>query len=628
MGRVWVLTRLVPAFVVMLIVAAGAAGLMAGPAAAKDFSITKVSVDAQVLPNGDVRVSDTRTLDFSGAFHFVYWNLATKGTDGIAVQGALGPAAGAPAETVPYEPSTSSVTGVPTGETGTYIVETSADTVTVQLNFDLTDAAASFTVNYVAKGAAKRFTDTAQLYWQFIGADTAVAQKDVTVTVHLPSGVRRDQVRAWAHGPLWGTVTIQPDASVVMKVDPLPAQTFVEGRILFPAAALSAAPEQPGAKLAEALAQEKRFADEANRSRLWARVKVGLWGLLGVGVPLLALILVVILYVRHGREPRTQFQAPYLRDIPTPPLPPALVAFIWRMGSVGSEDVTATLLDLVNRKVIDLERIVVEKRSLLGHSDATTYKLTLHDDRLGELLNYERDLCTFLFHEMADGDELVLSDLKDIAKKRRSAFAEGFAAWKRKVEKEGERRGYLDPRADRMAFIGSAVAFVAIVAAAAAAVFSGFWWFFAGAAVGVALIFVARIIKRRSQEAAELHAQYAALERYLKDFGRLDEKPPDAIVLWEQFLIYAVVFGIADTVTKAMTLKVPEVVNDPAFRTPYLLWWGVPGGGGLSAFTEMHRSFGEAVSVATSSSSSASGGGGGFSGGGGGGGGGGGFGAG
>ena len=125
------------------------------------------------------------------------------------------------------------------------------------------------------------------------------------------------------------------------------------------------------------------------------------------------------------------------------------------------------------------------------------------------------------------------------------------------MEKEGEQRGYLDPQADRMAFTASAFAFVAMVAAGAAAIFSGFWWFFLGIPVGLVLIFVARAVKRRSQEAAELHAQYAALERYLKDFGRLDEKPPDAIVLWEQFLIFAVVFGIADQVAKAMTVKMP-----------------------------------------------------------------------
>ena len=614
-------------FVLLVTLAAGAAGLTAGPAAAKSFSISRIRVDAQVMPNGNVRVTDTRTLDFSGTYHFVYWDLATKGSSGIVIKGASGPANGDPATVVPYDYSQSAAVGAASGEYQTYAVRPGA-VVTVQLNFEVSDASASFTVEYLLKGAAKKFTDTAQLYWQFIGADTAVESKDVAVTVQLPDGVAKDQVRAWAHGPLWGTVTIQPDASVVMKVDPLPAETFVEGRILFPASALPQAPQQPGAKLKEALAAERAWADQANRDRWWARVKVLLWGVLGVGFPLASLVLLLVLYFTFGREPKPRFQAQYLRDLPEPHLPPALVAFVWRMGSVGSTDVSATLLDLIDRKVIDLERVVVVEDGFFKDREKVTYKLTLHDERLEGLMEHERQLCTFLFHQMADGDELVLSELKTIAQTHRSSFAKGFQTWKHKVEKEGERRGYLDARADRMAFMASAWAFVALVAAGAAAVFSGFWWFFAGVPVCIVVILVARVVKRRSPEAAELHAQYAALERYLKDFGRLDEKPPDAVVLWEQFLVYAVVFGIADEVTKAMTVKVPEVVSDPAFRTPYLLWWGMPGdGAGLSAFSEIHDSFTSAVAVATSSSSSGSGGGGGFSGGGGGGGGGGGFGA-
>jgi len=621
-------TRLLVLLLALLLLAAGAAGLAAGPAAAKSFTITSVRVDAQVMPNGDLRVTDSRTLDFSGNFHFVYWDLATEGSSEIIVRGASGPAAGDPATTVPYELSQYAIVGMASGEVGTFNVDPGAGVVTVQLNFDVTDATAVFTVEYVAKGAAKKFTDTAQLYWQFIGADTAVESRDVSVTVHLPDGVTKDQVKAWAHGPLWGTVSIEPDASVLMTVDPLPANTFVEGRILFPADALPRAKQQPGAKLEEALAEEQRWADEANRDRLWARVKVVLWVVLGAGFPLAAIVLIILLYFRYGREPKPQFQAQYLRDLPQPHLPPALAAFIWNMGSVGSDEVTATLLDLVNRKVIDLERVVVVKDGFFKDSEQVTYKLTLHDDRLEELLDYERQLCKFLFHQMADGNELVLSELKEIAKTHRTSFAKGFQTWKSKVEKEGEKRGYLDAKADRMAFVASAWAFVAIVAAGVAGIFSGFWWFFLGIPVGIVLIFVARAVKRRSVEAAELHAQYEALQRYLKDFGRLDEKPPDAVALWEHFLIFAVVFGIADQVTKAMTVKVPDVVNDPAFRTPYLLWWGMPGdAAGLSAFSEIHESFSSAVSVATSSSSSGSGGGGGFSGGGGGGGGGGGFGA-
>ena len=444
-------------------VAAGAAALTAGPAAAKDFSITSVAVDAQVMPNGDVRITDTRTLDFSGIYHFVYWDLSTKGADAIEVLGASGPSSTDPSVTVPYKFSDSAIVGGATGTFETYAVEDRGSVVRVQLNFELGDATATFSVRYVAKGAAKRFTDTAQLYWQFVGAETAVESRDVSVTVHLPQGVTSDQVRAWAHGPLYGTVTIEPDASVVMKVDPLPAYTFVEGRILFPAAALSKAPQQPGAKLAEALAEEKRLADEANRSRLWARIKVGLWGVLGVGVPIVALVLVLVLYFRFGREPKTRFQAQYLRDFPQPQLPPALAAFIWRMGSVGSDDVTATLLDLVNRKVIDLERVTVQEDGLFGPRTRppTSSPCTRSVSRSCSSSNGSS--CKFLFHQMADGNELVLSELKDVAKTHRTSFAKGFQTWKNKVEKEGERRGYLDPQADRMAFAASAFAFVALV---------------------------------------------------------------------------------------------------------------------------------------------------------------------
>ena len=619
-----------PLLVVILVAlaAAGAAGFWAGPAAAKDFTITDVNIDAQVLPNGDLRVTDTRTLAFFGTYHFVYWDLSTKGSTGIKVTGASGPDPGNPYQTAPYKPSAVPVVGTSTGEVGTYSTADQGSNVRVQLNFEFGDATTPFSVHYTALGAARRYTDIAELYWQFVGSDTAVPSQHVRVTVHLPAGVTHDQVRAWAHGPLSGNVSIEPDGSVVMTVDPLPASTFVEGRILFPAAALSKAAPAGGVHLATALAAEKKWADEANRSRLWARVKLALWSVVGAGLPVVALVLVVILYFKYGREPKPQFQAQYLREIPQPPLPPALVGFIWHMGSVARDGVTATLLDLVYRKVIDLEKVSVEKPHLFGKGEAVSYKLTLHDEKLGELLPYEEQLVTFLFHEIAGGSTLVLSDLKELAKTHRTAFAKGYSAWTSKVTEEGEQRKFLDAQADRMAFTGAAFAFVGAVGAGAAAILSGGFWFFLGIPVCVVLVFVARAIKRRSQEAAELYAQYAALERFLKDFGRLQEKPPEAVALWEQFLVYAVTFGIADQVVKDMAIKIPEVVDDPAFRTSYYVWFAVPGdGGGLSAFNEIHQSFNQAVSVAISSSSSGAGGGGGFSGGGGGGGGGGGFGA-
>jgi hypothetical protein len=79
--------------------------------------------------------------------------------------------------------------------------------------------------------------------------------------VDLPDDVARDQVRAWAHGPLWGEVTLEPDARVVLTVDPLPERTFVEGRILFPATALPEAPLAGGPREQAVLEEEQRRAE-------------------------------------------------------------------------------------------------------------------------------------------------------------------------------------------------------------------------------------------------------------------------------------------------------------------------------------------------------------------------------
>jgi uncharacterized membrane protein len=609
----------------VVLLAAGLAGLAAGPAAAKSYSITDVAIDASVQPNGDVTVHEARTLAFSGSYHYVYWEYDEKGSNGIRVTGASGPVDSSGTRS-PYTLSTGSVAGVP-GTPGTYGVEETTGGVRVQLNFALADTTATFGVDYTALGAAKRWKDTAELYWQFIGAEASVPSDHVRVTVHLPQGVTKSDVRAWTHGPLWGNVVIEPDASVVSTVSPLPAFTFVESRILFPGSALPQAKQHASARLATALAQEKALAGKANRARWVARAKVAFWTLVGVGIPLVALILVIVLYVRFGREPRPKFNAPYLRDIPEPSLPPALVGFIWRMGSVGREDATATLLDLIDRGVIDIERVEWQEQHLLGGSSGkTSYKLTLHEEKLDGLLPFEHHLVNFLFTEIAGGWSFVIADLKDLAKAKRTEFASGYKEFTDMVGDEGTSRGYLDAKADRMAFTGAAFGFIAAVAAGVAGLFGRFYWALIGLPVGIALIFVSRSIKRRSVESAELYAQYQALRRYMKDFGRMDEKPPDSVVLWQQFLVYAVVFDMADQVIKTMQVKVPEVMQDPAFRTMTFMMIAQPGMG-PSPFSAMDQSFGQAVAVATSNSSSGSGGGGGFSGGGGGGGGGGGFGA-
>ncbi len=87
----------------------------------------------------------------------------------------------------------------------------------------------------------------------------------------------------------------------------------------------------------------------------------------------------------------------------------------------------------------------------------------------------------------------------------------------------------------------------------------------------IALAVMAVYMLRRSRHGNELFAQYKAVHDYLHDFGRLHEVPPQSIVLWNRFLVLAVVFGIATEVINQLRVKVPAVVGDPAFQTTY--WW-------------------------------------------------------
>ena len=93
-------------------------------------------------------------------------------------------------------------------------------------------------------------------------------------------------------------------------------------------------------------------------------------------------------------------------------------------------------------------------------------------------------------------------------------------------------------------------------------------------------------------------------------FSMIDKKELPEIVLWEEYLVYATAFGIADKVLKQLKIAYPSIENTENLSNGVYI--------GLMMNTDFSSSFSRSISTAISSSySSASGGGGGFSGGGG-----------
>lgn len=126
--------------------------------------------------------------------------------------------------------------------------------------------------------------------------------------------------------------------------------------------------------------------------------------------------------------------------------------------------------------------------------------------------------------------------------------------------------------------------------------------------------------RRKTMKGAEEYKKWHAFKRFLEDFGTFDEKTLPEIALWEKYLVYAVVLGCADKLSKTMKLKIENMdLNEDLLLDTYM----------ISHLHTLSRAVNTSISSArshairtTSSSSSGgfssgSGGGGGFSSGGG-----------
>lgn len=594
----------------VMLVATLLIGVMpATPALAKSYSMPSVAIDAYVEPTGDVRVVESRTFDFSGSFSWVQWKMLMTNSTGIEVLSVKGPAG-------EYRYVQTEDQGP-----GTYTFWDDGSAVYLKLFHGTTDAQATFVIEYRAFGAAKRYSDTAELYWQFIGDESEVGVGSARINIHLPAGYAATDIQAWAHGPLTGTVYPRDGGLVEVAIDGLPPYTFVEPRVLFPSDGLSAAPLIDSPRRDEVRAEESALAEQANQERRAART-TAIWGYgLGLGAPLLSLLGAFLLWWKHGRERKSSYPGGYYRELPAD-LAPAIVGALWRFGTIGDAETVATLMDLSNRGVITVEPDTQTTNSLFGAKTETTYRMTLDSSKWDTLRPFEQELMSFLFTTIASGNTLTIAELKAEAKSRPQTFASGMTDWKNSVAAEADRQGFFEKT-------GGTLKWVLIVGAIFLGTFtffaSGFiesWWPFAVgiiSSIGVALFGVQ--MPRRAPAANELYWKYRGLRDYLRDFSRLNEAPPTHVVLWEHFLVMAVVFGIAEQVIEAMRVRVPQLLSDPALA--HTTWWVTSGQGYASPMAAFSSGFASAAQVASSQMSSSSGGGGGFSGGGGGGGGGG-----
>lgn len=583
----------------------------------KSFSFPEVTIDAQVLPDGTLALEERRTFDFNGSFSFAFFTIDSTH---------------APPENIvdfTVRENGDVIDHIPTVEFGSF---------KAQWNFSAQDEERTFVISYRVLCAVDVYSDAGHLLWQFVGTGWTEPTNLVRVTLRLPekavgSPPRAEtcpgpvpdvgyeleslgprEVRAWGHGPLNGEVEFVDPQTVEFRVEVLPAGQFVEGSILFPPSVVPLAAQRDEPGFARILAEERGFARETNAFRRRARLEsLGSKVLLGA-VP--AFMLLMVLLAR--RRDRVRGVPSILQEPPEPSVHPVELALLWSAYRGHLSPKTAYRTQLLH-----LARTGAIEVSAVGRvTDPEDFQVTLRREPEGDP---DKDFTEFLF--TGDGHQPV--SLKEMntggtrGKRLRRWWTDLGEKAKSNVQRIKQGNARLESYLSGAAGIGAAYYGIRLLGGPVGHAVPG-----GLIAVGFLgwLVSLGFLPPRLPPDLRERFGQWKAFRRFLKTFATLDDAPALAVIVWEQYLVYAVALGVADEVEKQVRALVPE----EALAAP---WPGAPSGAhGFIWYRTWHTdtpAYAPAAAAAAAgwssgmgSMSSGGGFGGGFSGGGGGGGGG------
>jgi uncharacterized membrane protein len=577
------------------------------PLSAKSYTIDKIAIHAQILSNGDMHIEESRTYHFKGKFSWADYRLPLKGIGEVRYFSLKD-------DFHEYRKS---------GEEnrGTYYTQMDQENFYCRWFYQARNETRTFTLQYQLTDVVTRYQDIAEFYYKFVGEANSKRIESVSVTVELPEPAIPEEVKAFAHGPLWGNVGFWEN-SIQLDIAPLPPYQHWEARILFPPGWVPEGRKMISSpKLQAILLEEENWAQVANEQRIKARERLQkkkekeAMGLqFAVVLSLLAVAGLLFFYSKYGKG----FDVPYHQKVDSElpkDQPPAVVSALYYNKQVYGTALSSTLFHLAERGIITIKQTEVPHKKWWGTSKPK-FSVILNQDKLKEsesaLLDYERDLLNFIFQELGEGQPEVA--LKRFQKKQ-SKVQKWFRQWKKLVGEHYKDVVYYDQLSVKGTIYSAILSGVVVLGGAGILIALG--------TPGIIAIFcgslclgLSFLILRYTPEIKLKRKKWGALREYLKKYHFSGERSGDWLQNIQDYLIYGLALGVGNKAIEKMMETVPA--DQQAAMFP----WYNHLHGSQPAPADFASAISSMVTVASSTMSSSTGSGGGASGGGGGGGGG------
>ena len=459
-------------------------------------------------------------------------------------------------------------------------------------------------INYNIPNLITVYKDTVSLQYKIWGEEWETDVGKLTTIINLPGSTGN---MYWLNPSQYNLSSSMNGNTITSISTKIPGGEFYELQLLMPTSDFKNATY---AKHSDINAKDKIIQIQDNYKNM-ENLYNTLYLILGV-LFIVSPIIPLGIYLKHGREPKINYRGIYEREPPTKDPAAKVNALIQEHASdkPGLKGFEATIMDLINRTVINIE--ASDKKELILH---------INTEKIEQVDRQEKHLIQLL-NRFAYNNTLNLQEFENQLHIEHNAryFKDQYEAWRGicKTEYLLNIKEYFNNKGKTLSNYFGVVGLIL-------SILVGFMTFGSGLPnarigfIGCVMLFIISLIclflpndifGQCTKEGKEYNEKWKNFKKFLKDNSLLNEHPPESIVIWNQYLVYATALGVADNVYEAMQMHVPR---DSYYDNNLFLFYHYNG------MWMMHNAINTGFSTVSGNSGSGLGGVGGGSGGGGGG---------
>ncbi len=444
-----------------------------------------------------------------------------------------------------------------------YVYDYGNSTVEIGCYFarvDYTEKTVTF--NYTLRNMARKYNDCVELYWRIFDEDFSLYVKDLSVELYLPNGEKiTDETYFWLHTEVDESNTENQSDRMVFSAEKLSTGNYFEIRALTPVSLYADVAKTRDTSVVESIYQTELAEYEAYQAEIKKRHDLGIFSIVASCLLVVGGVAFAVFFPRFYRKSKGQYPE-YVREIPAEFTAAEAGHFFYYYtgGGKGARNrgklFSATILDLARKGYVAIESTSDGKKYTLAVVDVS-------DAKREELRDHEECLLSLIGRvEASVGHPFMPDEFTSYAKTHYedvNSTLNEFLSDSSGMLKNGK---CIDAKNNPAVFTVAGIVLAVL----------GLWLFADGVymnflglgliAFGVIMAIFAPKVPKLTQKGEEKYELTQGLKRFMLDFTNLKEHELPALILWEEYMVYATMMGISEAVLKNLKLKYPELTSE------------------------------------------------------------------